>query len=111
MSDQRINDLVVAWFTGDSESVMYDAATEDPETTWLAILEILKRDLTDDQKALLAAGPLEDLLVWHGSAFINRVEDEAKVNARFNYLLGGVWRREMPQEIWERVEKARKTVW
>src|SRR5262245_7875762 len=88
--------------------MMYDACIEDPETAWRAILEILKRDLTDDQTALLAAGPLEDLLVWHGPAFINRVEDEARLNSPFNHLLGGVWRREMPKEIWERIEHARK---
>jgi hypothetical protein len=111
MSEQKVNNLVAIWFEGDSESAMYDAATEEPETAWQAILEILKHELTDDQRSLLAAGPLEDLLVWHGVDFINRIEEEAKVNARFNHLLGGVWRREMPQEIWNRIEKMRKEVW
>lgn len=108
---EKVSALVAAWFAGDSESAMYDASTEEPEIAWQAILEILKRELTDDQRALLAAGLMEDLLVWHGAAFIERVEDEAKANSRFNYLLGGMWRREMPREIWERIEKARKQVW
>jgi hypothetical protein len=108
---ERISTLVAAWFAGDSEGAMYDASTEEPETAWQVILEILKRELTDDQRALLAAGLMEDLLVWHGAAFIERVEEEAKANTRFNHLLGGVWRRGMPVEIWERIEKARKEVW
>jgi hypothetical protein len=45
---------------------MYDACTEEPETAWQSVLEILKLELTDDQRALLAAGPMEDLLAWHG---------------------------------------------
>lgn len=108
---QKVEALVTSWFAGDSEFAMYDASTEDPEAAWLAILEILKHDLTEDQEALLAAGPLEDLLVWHGAAFIKRIEEEAMANARLNHLLGGIWRQEMPQAIWERIETARKAVW
>ena len=37
------------------------------------------------------------LLSHHGTAFINRVEQEAQLNSRLNYLLGGVWRSDMPQ--------------
>ncbi len=108
---EKVSRLVEAWFAGDSESEMYDASTEEPETAWPVILEILKRELTEEQEALLAAGLLEDLLWYHGAAFINRVEAEAKVNARFNHLLGGVWRREMPLDIWQRIERARTEVW
>ena len=111
MTEQEVNLLVSNWFAGDSESLMHDVCTEKPEIAWRAILEILKHELTDDQRSLLAAGPLEDLLVWHGSVFIDRIEQESKANARFNYLLGGVWRRKMPKEIWERIEKIRKEVW
>jgi len=111
MSEQKVEDLVTDWFSGNAETLMHDICDEEPETAWQTILEILKKGVTDDQKALLAAGPLENLLVWHGKAFIDRVEQQAKINDRFNDLLGGVWRREMPQEIWERIEKARKQVW
>jgi hypothetical protein len=108
---EKVLALVTAWLSGDYEEPMYDACTEEPEIAWKAILELLTRDLTKDQHALLAAGPMEDLLWYHGFNFIDRVEQEAKVNVRFNHLLGGVWRREMPQAIWDRVERARKKVW
>jgi hypothetical protein len=108
-SNQDVTKLVATWFDG--EHTMFDACTEEPEAAWLAILEISQRDLTDEEKSLLAGGPLETLLAWHGSTFIDRVEKEATNNSRFNYLLGGVWRQDMPDEIWDRIQKARKTVW
>ena len=88
-----------------------DAVREVPETVWPAILKILEHELTDEQIALLAAGPMEDLLADHGAQFIDRVEAEAEQNPRFNHLLGGVWRSHMSDDIWARVQKARKEVW
>ena len=108
---EKVSKRVEAWFAGDSEGAMYDASTDEPEIAWQAILEILKRELTTEQRALLAAGPMEDLLVRHGAAFIGRVEAEANVNPHLNHLLGGIWRREMPTEVWERIEKTRKEIW
>lgn len=90
---------------------MFDVCTEQPEVAWSATLRLLTRDLKEEELALLAAGPLETLLAYHGEAFIERVEREAQDNPRFNHLLGGVWRHDMPEEIWKRVQKARKEVW
>lgn len=107
-----VDKLVKDWLGHDSEDLtMSDATDETPELAWNAILQILTTELTDDQKSLLAGGPLENLLVKHGPAFIERVEQEAKVNSKLNDLLGGVWRQDMPDEIWQRIEKARNTVW
>jgi hypothetical protein len=90
---------------------MLDAVREVPETVWPAILKIVEHELTDEQIVLLAAGPMEDLLADHGAQFIERVEAEAERNPRLNYLLGGVWRSSMKEDIWERVQKARKEAW
>jgi hypothetical protein len=90
---------------------MYDSVHDSPEVAWLAILRILERDLTDDQRAVLAAGPLETLIAMHGSQFIERIEVEAKHSPRFNHLLGGVWKNDSSPEIWGRVELARKEKW
>jgi hypothetical protein len=119
MSESSVSELVAAWFAGHGGAGIpdtlygkwYDAVTEEPEVAWKAILEVLQQDLTEDARALLAAGPMEDLLCYHGAAFIDRVEEEARRNPRFNHLLGGVWRQEMPEEIWSRIEKARKETW
>jgi hypothetical protein len=104
-----VGELEAEWFKGGE--LMMDAVRDVPETVWSAILKILQHELTDDQLASLAAGPLEDLLADHGIQFIERVEREAEQNPRFNRLLGGVWRSHMSDEIWGRVQKARKEVW
>jgi hypothetical protein len=48
---------------------------------------------------------VEDLLSQHGPSFIDRVEHEARSNPKFAYLLGGVWRLEITDEVWQRVQK------
>jgi hypothetical protein len=109
MTEPIVSDIVKEWFDG--KHMMFDVVQDAPEVAWLAILQILACELTEDQIAVLAAGPLEDLLAQHGSQFIERIEREAQRTPRFNHLLGGVWRHEMPVEIWERVQKARRKVW
>jgi hypothetical protein len=109
LPDQTVSEVVAAWFEG--ENTMFDAVHDAPEVAWLAILQILEREINDEQIALLAAGPLEDLLTVHGAHFIERIEREAEQNPRFNHLLGGVWRNVMSPELWERVQRARKKVW
>jgi hypothetical protein len=106
---QSADEVVAAWFDG--EHTMFDMVHDSPEVAWSAILRILERDLTTEQISLLAAGPLESLLAMHGSQFIDRVEREAKQNQRFNHLLGGVWQNNMSQEIWQRVQAARREKW
>jgi hypothetical protein len=61
--------------------------------------------------ALLAAGPLEDLLAHHGELWIDRVEAQAQADPKFNYLLGGVWQNQMTEDVWQRVQAVRRDVW
>jgi hypothetical protein len=77
-----------------------------PEQTWEAIVQLSASSLSDEEVALLAAGPLEDLILYHGVAFIDRIERQARLHASFRHLLGGVWEAG-PKEVWARVEKAR----
>jgi hypothetical protein len=110
MAEPTVND-VIAWFEDEHALEDFSFCQENPELVWQAILEVVRRDLSDEEKGDLAAGPLEELLYFHGADFIDRVEQAAQTNEQFNHLLGGVWRAEMPLEIWERVEKVRKEVW
>ncbi|MGT2431445.1 DUF6869 domain-containing protein [Cupriavidus basilensis] len=50
----------------------------------------------------LAAGELEDLIEYHGPAFIGRIERQAGRDPRFRRLLCGVWRSSTPQ-VWARI--------
>ena len=61
--------------------------------------------------ALLAAGPMEELLVYHGPAIIEQVEEKAAHQPKFRRLLGGVWKNAIEEGIWARVCKARDAVW
>ena len=83
----------------------------DPEDCWCAILEILSRHPSGDVIAVLAAGPLEDLLVRHGPEFIDRVEQQSRQDAAFRHLLGGVWPSSIPWAVWQRIIAARGEEW
>ncbi len=80
---------------------------EHPEHAWSAILVTLKDPRSRPYLNILAAGPLESLLSEHGEAFIERVELEARSNPEFAWLLGGVWRDQMSEDVWNRV----RAVW
>lgn len=67
--------------------------------------------MSDRVIAVFAAGPLEDLLAKHGQKYIDRIEELALEDEKFNMLLGGVWRNTMASEVWNRVQTARKQVW
>ena len=54
----------------------------------------------------LAAGPLEILLSKNGTEIIKSVQELAKKNDRFKWLLAGVWQNSMETNIWERVQIA-----
>ena len=83
-----------------------DLRDSDLERCWKIINEIKRIDDSDFMLSNLAAGPIEDLLVNSGSIFIERIEACAKVDERFRSMLGMVWKNDMPDSIWERVERA-----
>src|SRR5678816_3651506 len=52
---------------------MFDElAHNEPDTTWLLILELIRQPLGDDAFGCLAAGPLKNLIEYHGPAVIER---------------------------------------
>jgi hypothetical protein len=88
-----------------------DIVRDDPERAWGIILRLSEQAPDEEFKAILAAGPVEDLLSQHGPSFIDRVEQRAVADAKFNHLLGGVWRLGMTDDVWARVQVARSNVW
>ena len=80
---------------------------DDADSVWLAILRLMQHDLSEEQKSWPAAGPIESLLAWHGERFIDRVETEARRSPAFAHVLRGVWRNDIPQDVWQRLESAR----
>lgn len=85
---------------------MADLCHDDPETCFELIEKIRKADGSDWILANLAAGPLEDLLSQHGARFIDRIETLARQDPQMRRLLGGIWRSDIPDAIWHRVQCA-----
>jgi len=109
MRAPTVDELVAEWLSGE-EVTMADGLLPpfaDPEAVWQAVLRLMQHELSEEQIALLAAGPVEDLLALYGAQFIDRMEAEARRSPAFAHVLGGVWRRGMPEALWQRVELAR----
>ena len=94
-----------------------DFPESEPDLTWDTTLLVVRsyneadffaKHKTEAQKVCgqLAAGPIEDLLSFHGERFIEKLEDEARQDRRMAWMLGGVWQDQMPDEIWNRVQGA-----
>lgn len=74
----------------------------------LQIIEAIHHlDPRQETAELFAAGPLENLLTFQGAAIIDRIEKIASKDPAFAFVLGGVYRRSMPDPIWERILKVR----
>jgi hypothetical protein len=84
-------------------STAFDIRAGDPKLLWELILAIDSRNRSDDVRCVLAAGPLEDLFVDHGMAYIEIIEQQACVDSEFAKLLDGVYRRSMSDDVWSRV--------
>jgi|ERR1700741_2337720 len=126
MDETELDKIVTAWIAAEQAkpgspehetnwwavSEVIDWATEgDGDRLWQFILGIYKRDLPDNLIAVLAAGPLEDLLAKRGPDFIDRIEELARRDPKFNHQLGGVWRNTMTEEVWQRVQSIRNHDW
>jgi hypothetical protein len=92
--DELIRDYTLAW-TGQGDASHSWAsdeldylAWEQPERGWPVILSIIAGGPSDRFLAIVAAGPLEDLLCEHGPSFI---EQEAHKDPHFRHALAGVW--------------------
>jgi hypothetical protein len=112
---KQVSDIVSSWIICTENFWAHEALNElidsDPEQAWLIIQEIAKHDFDDESKAMFAAGPLEEILAKNGPRIIDRIEAKAKTDPKFNDLLGGLWKNTMSDEVWARVEAARKRSW
>ncbi|HKV11997.1 MAG TPA: hypothetical protein VJ725_27885 [Thermoanaerobaculia bacterium] len=76
-----------------------------PERAWPIIVRMVELAPSEAAVDVIAAGPLEDLLCFHGEAFIERIEKEAKEDPHFRFALGGVWQRTISEPVWRRVNR------
>ena len=74
------------WAWNDVMETVY----ETPEQGWKLILEMLQLAPSSVVISHIAAGPLENLLRYHGEAFIDRVRLECTTNIRLREALSTV---------------------
>jgi hypothetical protein len=83
---------------------IFELHEENPDDVLEFILEVLSRNPPTDTLSVLAAGPLEDYIRIGAESVILRVEQQAAKDKRFRMLLGGVWRNNMSDDVWRRIE-------
>ena len=120
----NLESLVDIWITGiesgpDSEYVQENWSVFErvllmngkPNELWQFIVMVYPRLNSQRNKAVFAAGPLEDLVSTHGEQYLGKIEELARKDEEFRYLLGGVWQANTPAHIWSRFEKIRGKSW
>src|SRR5262245_39599754 len=81
-----------------------DLIANEPHDAWQVIEAIRRMDGGDFILSNLAAGPVENLLVAHGSEFIGMLEASTPADSQLRKLLGAVWQNAMPDDIWRRLQ-------
>lgn len=90
----------LAW----THEAFMDICVQDKDLAWQTLLKII--ELTERQNScypVLAAGPIETILVHHGETLITQIESEARKNPKLCHLLGGVWKSSIPSVVWDRI--------
>ncbi|GLH76388.1 hypothetical protein SSBR45G_12960 [Bradyrhizobium sp. SSBR45G] len=91
--------LFSAWETLDA------LVRDQPEAAWPIIRDLWALDPSDRMLALIAAGPVEDLLCQHGADFIGRIEQLARQEPVVRKMLGAVWgQSRMADDVWRRLK-------
>ncbi len=90
--------------------LLFDALVETaPAQALAALCACLAQCDTPDQAAMIAAGPLDDLIARQGAALIAEIETLAARAPRFAYALTGLQRPEGGAALlWARIEAAHR---
>lgn len=81
-----------------------DMVRDDPERALAVVVAIQDRDGSMAVLANVAAGPLEDLLVYHGERMVDRIVALGRSNQRFRTMLQMVWKNAMSDAVWDRIQ-------
>ncbi|HSG32294.1 MAG TPA: hypothetical protein VLB82_12215 [Thermodesulfobacteriota bacterium] len=87
-----------------------ELSSENPQSLWEALLEILNRIPSDEIEGMMAAGILEDFIDNHGVEFVEIIVNEAKRNSRLCTLLGGVYECST-DTVWVQIMNVRGDEW
>lgn len=91
---------------GKADRELSSLCKSEPLLALDAIRAISEQTSAPEVLAVLAAGPLENVLVRHGSAVLDNVIAHAHASAEFRELLGGLWGGRISDDVWRRLEEA-----
>jgi len=108
LDEQSKAELADAWIAAQERSVhdspaiqaLIDYSYHDPELCWELVQLIHSRKISAEVRQSLAAGPIEDLLVYHPLGFFPHVKALAACDKKFKQMLGGVWLDGNASPIW-----------
>ncbi|HHL31133.1 MAG TPA: hypothetical protein ENJ41_01015 [Oceanospirillales bacterium] len=107
-TNEESNDVDLHWAI---EYVIELAYKSNYDELWKFIKHTYQQDILQKIISILAAGPMEDLLLKAGEQYIDDIKELARKYPKFNYLLGGVWQNYISADVWMRVLKARNEAW
>ena len=99
--------LLASWFayeqTAWASDAVCDLTYDDPNRLWTIIKALVAAAPDENALSHIGAGPLENLLSRYGERFIEQIEHQSTVDAKFRFCLAGVWQQGMSDELWQRV--------
>ncbi|TFZ00274.1 DUF6869 domain-containing protein [Ramlibacter humi] len=89
----------------DELEVLSGLVRTDPGVAWPWLQAEFHRRTSTIERACLAAGPLEDLLIIHGPLYIGRIESLVREEVEFAGMLHAIWRSGICQDVWTRLQR------
>lgn len=86
--------------------ILDELCKKNVDEAWSVITEIFENNANKEiVMDNLAAGPLEDLLVYHGAEVINLVKKYCGSHSSFKEVVSGVWRNRIDLVVWDELQK------
>lgn len=81
------------------------AMQQEWDELWAVTLLAIERTPADDREmlAIIAAGPLEDMVRYAAPVIEDRVVERIRADAKFRTALTGVWARAEREDFWGRI--------
>lgn len=79
-----------------------------PQGALSLISLVIELDHSEKIVANLGAGPLEDLLVYHGDSCINKVVQKINEDENWKRVAQNVWQNAMSDRVWQQLQGAIK---
>jgi hypothetical protein len=90
------------WWTWERIQQLVQGA---PDAAWMVLYAAIVRAPDPTMVGYLGAGPIEDLLSEWGHRVIDRIEDAAQTEPRVVYALSCVWRNDIDEAVWDRIQR------